>query len=123
MSTKPFLLQLVKYGLLGVIATLIHLLSAWSILYIFGTTVFVANVFAFLIAFSFSYIAQTQYVFQSEFHIVKFFKFFGVQFFTFLFSYVVSNILQIGSNYLHTLLIVAIMPLITFTLHKFWTFK
>ncbi len=123
MSTKPLLLQLVKYGLLGVIATLIHLLSAWSILYIFGTTVFVANVFAFLIAFSFSYIAQTQYVFESEFHMVKFFKFFGVQFFTFLFSYFISNILQIKSSYLHTLLIVAIMPLITFTIHKFWTFK
>jgi len=123
MSTKLLLLQLVKYGLLGVVATLIHLLSAWSIIYIFGATVFTSNIFAFLIAFSFSYIAQTQYVFESEFHIVKFFKFFGVQFSTFLFSYFVSNILRIESSYLHTLLIVAIMPLITFTLHKFWTFK
>jgi len=123
MSTKPLLLQLVKYGLLGVVSTLIHLLSAWSIIYIFSTTVFLANILAFLIAFSFSYIAQTQYVFQSEFHIVKFFKFFGVQFFTFLFSYVVTTLIPVESSYLHTLLIVAIMPLITFTIHKFWTFK
>jgi putative flippase GtrA len=123
MNTKAFVAQIVKYGLLGVIATFIHLLSAWTIIYFLSSAVFISNIIAFFIAFSFSYIAQTLYVFNSKFHILKFAKFFTVQFGTFLFSYLVSNIVVIQSSYLHTLIIVAIMPLITFTIHKFWTFK
>jgi len=123
MNTKVFIAQIIKYGLLGVIATLIHLLSAWAIIYLFASTVFISNIIAFFVAFSFSYIAQTLYVFDSEFHILKLAKFFIVQFGTFLFSFLISNVVVIQSSYLHTLLIVAIMPLITFTIHKFWTFK
>ena len=123
MKTKAFIAQIVKYGFLGVIATLIHLLSAWTIIYLFASTVFISNTVAFFIAFSFSYVAQTLYVFNSEFHILKFVKFFTVQFGTFLFSFFISNVVTIQSSYLHTLLLVAIMPLITFSIHKFWTFK
>jgi len=123
MNINAFIAQIIKYGLLGVIATLIHLLSAWVIIYLFASTVFISNTVAFFIAFSFSYVAQTLYVFNSQFHILKFLKFFTVQFGTFLFSFFISNIIVIQSSYLHTLLIVAIMPLITFTIHKFWTFK
>ena len=123
MNTKAFIAQIIKYGLLGVIATLIHILSAWAIIYFFVSTVFISNTIAFFIAFSFSYVAQTLYVFNSEFHILKLGKFFAVQFGTFLFSYILSDMLSIENGYLHTLIIVAIMPLITFTIHKFWTFK
>ena len=123
MNINAFIAQIIKYGLLGVIATLIHLLSAWVIIYLFASTVFISNTVAFFIAFSFSYVAQTLYVFNSQFHILKFVKFFAVQFGTFIFSFLISNIIVIQSSYLHTLLIVAIMPLITFTIHKFWTFK
>ena len=123
MSIKSFILQLGKYGLFGVIATLIHLFTAWLVLYIFASSVFVANSVAFFTAFIFSYIFQTLYVFVSEFHFVKFFKFFTVQFGTFLLSFIGSNFVHLQNQYLHTLLIVAIMPLISFVIHKFWTFK
>ena len=123
MNTKAFILQLGKYGVFGVLATLVHLLSAWEIIYLFSASVFVSNIFAFFLAFVFSYIFQTLYVFQVEFHFLKLLKFFIVQFGTFLFSFFLSNIIVIENSYLHTLLIVAIMPLITFVIHKFWTFK
>ena len=123
MSIKAHILQLAKYGFFGVIATLVHLLSAWTIIYFFAASVFVANTFAFFTAFIFSYIFQTLYVFNTTFHFKKFIKFFLVQFGTFLFSYLASDMFPIQNSYLHTLLIVAIMPLITFVIHKFWTFK
>ena len=123
MSIKSHLLQLAKYGFFGVIATLIHLFSAWAVIYLFDASVFIANLLAFLTAFGFSYIFQTLYVFETAFHIQKFIKFFAVQFGTFLFSYIFSDLFVIQNSYLHTLLIVAIMPLVTFTIHKFWTFK
>jgi len=123
MSIKTHIIQLAKYGFFGVVATLIHLGVAWLLLYIFTDSVFFANLFAFLTAFGFSYIFQTLYVFKSTFHFKKLLKFFAVQFGTFLFSYFTSDLFPITNSYLHTLVIVAIMPLVTFTIHKFWTFK
>ena len=123
MSIKVHILQLAKYGFFGVVATLIHLFSAWAVIYLFSASVFFANTFAFFTAFIFSYIFQTLYVFNSTFHFKKFIKFFSVQFSAFLLSYLLSDIVVIPNSYLHTLLIVAIMPLITFVIHKFWTFK
>ncbi|MEN4053544.1 GtrA family protein [Sulfurimonas sp. NWX79] len=112
-----------KYGFFGVVATLVHLFVAWTVIYLFNSSVFVSNLFAFLTAFVFSYVFQTLYVFQSSFHFIKLAKFFAVQFGTFLFSYILSDIFPIQNSYLHTLVIVAIMPLVTFMIHKFWTFK
>ncbi|WP_457743409.1 GtrA family protein [Sulfurimonas sp.] len=123
MSIKSHLLQLAKYGFFGVIATLVHLLTAWAIIYLFAASVFSANIFAFFTAFVFSYIFQTLYVFSSSFRLKKLLKFFAVQFGTFLFAYLLSDVFPITNSYLHTLLIVAIMPLVTFLIHKFWTFK
>ena len=123
MSIKAFVIQLSKYGFFGVVATLIHLGSAWTVLFLFQTSVFVANTVAFFIAFGFSYVFQTLYVFQSHFHLHKFVKFFLVQFWSFLLAYILSDVVKIDNGYVHTLLIVAIMPLVTFTLHKLWTFK
>ncbi len=123
MNIKTHIVQLAKYGFFGVLATLVHLFVAWAVLYISAPSVFIANLFAFLTAFIFSYIFQTLYVFATTFHIVKFIKFFFVQFGTFLVAYLLSDVLMIQNGYLHTLIIVAIMPLITFLIHKFWTFK
>lgn len=123
MNTRALIVQLTKYGVFGVVATLIHLFTAWALIYFFQTTVFISNIFAFFIAFSFSYVFQTLYVFKTIFHFLKLLKFFAVQFGTFLFSYILSDMVNIQNSYLHTLMIVAIMPLITFVIHKFWTFK
>jgi len=123
MSIKRHIVKLAKFGFFGILATLVHLLSAWTIIKIFAASVFLSNFIAFLTAFIFSYIFQTLYVFNTEFHPLKLLKFFTVQCGTFLFSYFISNLFPIQNSYLHTLLIVAIMPLITFLIHTFWTFK
>lgn len=123
MNIKSHILQLTKYGFFGVIATLVHLFTAWANIYLFNASVFVSNTFAFFTAFIFSYIFQTLYVFSTNFHLKKFIKFFLVQYGTFLFSYLFSKLFSIHNSYLHTLLIVVIMPLIAFLMHKFWTFR
>jgi len=123
MNIKSSFIQLAKYGFFGLLATLVHLSVAWGVIYIFTASVFVSNLFAFLTAFIFSYVFQTLYVFSTTFHFKKLIKFFLVQFGTFLVSYLLSNMFLLQNGYLHTLLIVAIMPLVTFVVHKFWTFK
>lgn len=123
MSIKTHLLQLSKYGFFGVIATLVHLGVAWGMIYLFDAGVLFANSVAFFTAFIFSYIFQTLYVFQSHFHLKRFIRFFLVQYGAFLASYLLSNVVQLENSYFQTLLIVVIMPVVTFIIHKFWTFK
>ncbi|WP_193114251.1 GtrA family protein [Sulfurimonas marina] len=122
-SIKSHIIQLSKYGIFGIIATLIHLGVASGVIYFFQAGVFIANSIAFFTAFMFSYIFQTLFVFTTSFQLKKLFRFFLVQYGTFLFSYILSNIIELSNAYLHTALIVVIMPLVTFIIHKFWTFK
>lgn len=117
------LIQIAKYGLFGIIATLIHLVTAWSLVYLFDSSFFYANLSAFLLAFISSYIFQTLYVFESHFEINKLVKFFLVQFGVFLLSYAATNLFLLTNQYLQTLLLVVIMPLLSFFVHKLWTFK
>jgi len=122
MNIKTDIIQLAKYGFFGVISTLIHLFTAWLIIYFFTKSIFIANTIAFFIAFLFSYIFQTLFVFNVNINTKRLLKFFIVQYSSFLLSYLISNIFYIKNSYLHTLIIVAIIPLITFAIHKFWTF-
>jgi len=117
------LLQLSRYGFFGIIATLIHLLSAWLLIYGFSTSVLLANSVAFLIAFMFSYVFQSKYVFKTVFDWQKFMRFFAVQGGAFILAYMLSTWFPLDNQYLQTLLIVAVIPLISFVIHKLWTFK
>jgi len=120
---RKHFIQISKYGFFGIIATLIYLLIAWSGIYFLNLSVYSANMTAFFTAFAFSYIFQTLFVFQTYFHLQKFIKFFLVQYGAFLASYFISTFVQLQNNYLHTLIISAIIPLFSFFIHKIWTFK
>ncbi len=122
-SIKLLLLQLSRYGFFGMIATLIHLLSAWLLIYGFSTSVLLANSCAFFIAFMFSYVFQSKYVFKATFDVQKFVRFFAVQGGAFVLAYMLSTWFPLGNQYLQTLMIVAVIPLISFVIHKIWTFK
>lgn len=105
------------------IATLIHLLSAWLLIYGLSASVLLANSVAFLIAFIFSYVFQSKYVFKATFDVQKFMRFFAVQSGAFVLAYMLSTWFPLGNQYLQTLMIVAVIPLISFVIHKLWTFK
>jgi len=122
-NIKILLLQLSRYGFFGIIATLIHLLSAWLLIYGLSTSVLFANSCAFLIAFIFSYIFQSKYVFRTTFDKQKFVRFFTVQSGAFFLAYMLSTWFRLENQYMQTLLIVAVIPLISFVIHKLWTFK
>jgi len=117
------LLQLSRYGFFGIIATLIHLLSAWLLIYGLSTSVLLANSCAFLIAFMFSYIFQSKYVFKASFDAQKFVRFFAVQSGAFVLAYMSSTWFRLDNQYIQTLLIVMVIPLVSFVIHKLWTFQ
>jgi len=112
-----------KYAIIGGISTFIH--AGIASLYIFAVrnSVFEANIAGFLIAYIFSYLMQSTYVFKHMINITKAVKYFIVQFGSLLTSILISNIFQDFNSYIKTFIIIGCMPLITYIIHKFWTFN
>lgn len=115
-------MQIVKYGFVGAISTFIHLSIAWLYIYLISDSVFQSNIIGFLIAYFFSYSVQSVYVFENKISLKKAVKFFVVQLSALLLAIFLSYFVD-KSSYLETVFIIIVMPIITFIIHKFWTFK
>jgi len=123
MIQKLFTHKLVRYGLLGGISTLIHFTIASLYIYFIDSSVFQSNVVGFLVAYVFSYLMQSKYVFEHTVNIEKAIKYFIVQFGALLLAIIVSTLFDSYNSYIRTAIVVVLLPLITFLTHKFWTFK
>jgi len=115
--------QIVKYGLVGVISTIIHLSISFSYLYFIDKNVLLANIIAFSVAFIFSYTVQSIVVFKHKLQVSKVLKYFLVQFTSLLIAFFLSDVLVLKNSYIQTLVITFLLPIITFFTHKLWTFK
>lgn len=116
---------LVKYGLVGIVSTFLHILMATFLIYIYSMNIVYANWFAFISAFSFSYIGNTKFVFKQKVHKQNFKKFLSVSFITFFIITIISyfgKMYQVNS-YITIFIIAIVIPTTTFILHKTWTFK
>ncbi len=115
--------KIIRYGFLGGIATLIHFSVASLYLYFINNSIVQSNITGFLIAYIFSYLMQSKFVFEHKISIEKAIKYFIVQFTSLLLAISLSGLFDDFNSYLRTLIIVVLLPLITFVIHKFWTFK
>jgi len=117
--------HLVKYGLVGVTATLIHIIIASMLIYIYNLDIMIASWLAFSVAVFFSYVGNTKIVFEQEIGHINFFKFLLVSLITLFVITIVSYLGKHNNlNPYFTVLITGIVtPLTTFIIHKSWTFK
>ncbi len=115
--------KIIRYALVGGVSTFIHIFVASMYIYFVNNSVFQSNVTGFLFAYVFSYTVQSKLVFEHEVNIEKAIKYFIVQFAALLLAIVVSNLFDAYNSYIRTIIVVILLPLITFTTHKFWTFK
>lgn len=120
---KLFKYKIIRYGLVGGMSTLIHFLTASMYIYFVNSSVFQSNIIGFLVAYVFSYLMQSKFVFEYKINIEKAVKYFIVQFGVLLPAIVVSSLFDDYNSYIKTAIIVILLPLITFIIHKFWTFK
>ena len=123
MIQKMLQYKLIRYALTGGIATGIHVSVAYSYIYFIDSSIFFSNVLGFVVAFFFSYTIQSIYVFKHSINLNKAFKYFSVQFSALLAAILVSNYIPIDNSYLKTVIVVLVLPLITYIIHKFWTFQ
>lgn len=112
-----------KYAIIGGISTLIHMGVAAGYLYYIQDAVFAANISGFMVAYVFSYLMQSRFVFKHTINLVKAFKYFIVQFGSLLSSIALTEFLSHYNSYIKTVIIIICMPMITYIIHKVWTFN
>lgn len=117
--------KFIRFGLIGGIITIFHF-SIASIFYIFlNQNVIIANQIAFIIASFLSFILNAFFTFNQKPNLIFLFKFacivglnFGA---TTLIAYL-GNKFKLGF-YIVSFMIVVILPISSFLIHNFWTFK
>ena len=115
--------KIVRYGLIGTLSTLIHITMAFLYIYFINDSIYISNIIGFLSAFGFSYLFQSKFVFQHTISYKKALKYFMVQSFALLLSIVISDLTPLGNAYLEVILVSIILPIMTYFLHKIWTFS
>ena len=115
--------KIIRYGLVGGISTIIHFSVAFMYIYYINNSVLQSNIVGFLLAYIFSYLMQSKHVFNHEINMEKAIKYFFVQFGSLLLAIVISNVFQSFDSYIKTIIVIGLLPFITFLIHKFWTFK
>ncbi len=115
--------KLVKYGIVGLISTAIHVCVAYLFLTYAVDSLLWSNIFGFLFAYVFSYIAQSKYVFSKDLSTDRALDYFVVQLASLLLSIALTALLSDYSNYLRVLVVIIMLPFITFSIHKLWTFS
>ena len=115
--------RVLQYGFLGIAATLIHVSLAFLWLYFYEESFVEANIIGFSVAFLFSYLSQSKYVFQSQRTISNALRYLLVQSVSLGIALVITQLLRFGDDYIKTVLVVLVIPVVTFITHKLWTFK
>ena len=121
-TKKLFSYKLVRYGVVGGLSTMMHIGIASLYIYKIKDSVLQSNIAGFLVAYVFSYIMQSIHVFGHAVSWQKAIRYFIVQFGSLLMSVMLSNLLIDYNSYVKTFFVIIFMPLITFVIHKVWTF-
>jgi len=117
--------QLSRFGIAGLAATAIHVIVAYSFITLVRHNSVMANGIAFMVANVFSYVFHTHWSFSAHTSIKNLNKFIIVSFIGLMLSISIAGIV----DYLHypyqagIALVVMLVPLSTFILHKTWTYK
>jgi len=115
--------KLIRYGFIGGISTLIHISGASIYIYFITNSLLQSNIVGFLIAYIFSYTIQSKFVFESQISKERALRYFIVQILALFVAISISDILSQYNSYIKTVIVAMLLPLVTFFVHKFWTFK
>ena len=116
------IIQLVKYGGVGVVSTGIHILAASAFVYLLFDSLVLSNIAGFLITFVFSYFAQSLLVFKTMISRGNAFRFFFVQVVALGLALSFSALLIDLNSYLRILTTACLLPGVAFVIHRTWTF-
>lgn len=121
------LAQLGRFGIVGILATILHLLAAYLANQIFELPPQLANFIGFLVAFFFSFIGHLRFTFSASGATSFYFpRFIGLSCMTLLLSSLIVYVTDEHLNWPFLASIVAVgfaVPLISFVVSKYWVFN
>ncbi|GAB2795123.1 GtrA family protein [Halomonas shantousis] len=116
--------KLVRFGIVGGGATLVHLVVAWTLLYFAPHwSPLIVNFIAFLVAFSFSYLGHRHFTFNSEGSVAKFFvvAFAGFALNNGLLA-ILLGVTQLP-DYVALTITTLLVPIVSYLAARLWAFK
>ena len=122
---SPLFKQVIVFGIIGVIATLVHYSVALSATELGNIVVYIANLMGYLCAVGVSYFGHGLITFRNRLTHSNFQKFAFVSVLAFLLSEVLLVILEESLQFSHRLslgIIVVSIPILSFFANKFWVF-
>ena len=124
-SIKSIPSSLFRYYIVGIVATLMHVIIVAVLIEKFDFKAGPANGIAFFLATIFSYIMNTYWSFQAKMSFFVLCKFWSVALIGCLFAIFISSAAE--SLSLHYLLgiamVMSVVPVISYFLHRNWTYK
>lgn len=117
--------KLVRFGITGLGSTLIHVATATSLIEFMSTSVQIGNGVAFVVATFFSYTVNTLWSFSNKMDKGNAFRFLVASFIGLSLTLAISSIADnLGFHYLIGISVIVItVPICTFLIHNFWTYK
>lgn len=117
--------KLARFGVAGVMATLVHIAVAVACVDGAGFPPVLSNGMAFLVANVFSYFVHTYWSFAHQPKPKSFVRFFAVSLMGLGSALLISwAVQQQGMHYLYGIAFTIVaLPAITFSLHNFWTYR
>ncbi len=113
------------FAIVGVVATLTHTIIAMGVIYFFSTLATPANIIGYLSALPISYYGHSRFSFRKPMSYPAFLRF--IYFNTWLFGGVAGLSVLCDffymPPYLGVIIVIGIMPAISYLVHKFVTFK
>lgn len=121
--SHPFRARLFKFALSGVLVSLVHFAIAAGLL-ANGVNLTLCNIIAFVFATVLSYYLNCIWTFRSEASRQSLFRFISVAIFSFVVLVVCSeiSILFEVPPLIGILMMVIVLPLVSFLAHNFWSF-
>ncbi|MFA0080655.1 GtrA family protein [Vibrio breoganii] len=113
--------MLIKYLFVGASSTTLYLILSFTALNYWRFGILSSVTIAFFLSFIYSYTLQNFLVFKASFNLRNFTRYFYVQTSIFIISYFSSTIIFVQQEVI-VLFIAASMALVSFFIHKKWTF-
>jgi putative flippase GtrA len=124
-SARIWVKQLLRFSGVGIFSTLVHVVAALIFIKIFYLSATYSNIYAFFVATIVSYVFNTLWSFEQKLARHSFFRFLIVGLLSLGVITYVGNLVEEFHYPPETsiLIIVCIIPVINFAIHKLWTFK
>ncbi|MFA0069772.1 GtrA family protein [Vibrio breoganii] len=114
--------MLIKYFIIGLGSTVIYFTLSLISLNHLNLSILLSTSIAFICAFIFSYTLQSFFVFKSKFNLKNLRRYLSIQLLIFIISYSTSTLIFTKQEFT-VLSIAGLMALISFFIHKKWTFR